>query len=175
MEIEEERKLDILLAQLQERYDALHKMRDRSMQFVLWILGLELGMGWLLLSDTMLTFPQRWLLVALLSFIGIVTWLFIRAIDRGFKTNRRVIIRIETALKFYEKGCYGMSDSILPPEFSREKTGWTAHFRMLYVLIIAVFLILVSLALTNPCEPKPSDFRPPADPNQVQTQEVIQK
>ena len=40
MEISEEKKLEILLAQGQERYEALHKMRDRSMQFALWILGL---------------------------------------------------------------------------------------------------------------------------------------
>ena len=43
MNISKEKKLDVLLAQLQERYEALHKMRDRSMQFVLWILGLGLG------------------------------------------------------------------------------------------------------------------------------------
>ena len=51
MKISEEKKLDVLLAQLQERYDALHKMRDRSMQFVLWILGLGLGMAWLLINE----------------------------------------------------------------------------------------------------------------------------
>jgi hypothetical protein len=45
MGISEEKKIDVLLSQLQERYDALHKMRDRSMQFVLWILGFGLGLA----------------------------------------------------------------------------------------------------------------------------------
>ncbi len=67
MKISEERKIDVLLAQLQERYDALHKMRDRSMQFVLWILGLGLGMSWLLIKGTALRWPQQWAITVVLN------------------------------------------------------------------------------------------------------------
>jgi len=66
MEISEENKSNVLLAQLHDRYDALHKMRDRSMQFVLWILGLGLGMSWLLINETVLTYSQKWAITFLL-------------------------------------------------------------------------------------------------------------
>jgi hypothetical protein len=55
MEIPENQKIKVLMAQLEERYTASHKMRDRSMQFGLWILGLGLGMVWVLISKVTLT------------------------------------------------------------------------------------------------------------------------
>jgi hypothetical protein len=55
MEIPEDQKIKVLMAQLEERYTASHKMRDRSMQFGLWILGLGLGMAWVLISKVTLT------------------------------------------------------------------------------------------------------------------------
>jgi hypothetical protein len=66
MGISEEKKIDVLLSQLQERYDALHKMRDRSMQFVLWILGFGLGLAWLLISEASFTLSQK----ILISILG---------------------------------------------------------------------------------------------------------
>ncbi len=173
MEIREEKKLDVLLEQLRDRYDALHKMRDRSMQFVLWILGLGLGMAWLLINETELASAQKVAITLLLLVLGIVTWLFVYAIGRGFKANRQVMIRIETALKLYEKDCYGISESILPPKFSCQKIGWTGHFNTLYGLIIIVFLTLIFLTWTNPSKLRSTGACAPSDPNQMQTQKII--
>ena len=173
MNISEEKKLEVLLAQLRDRYDALHKMRSRSMQFVLWILGLGLGMAWLLINETVLTYAQRCAITVLLLVLCIVTFLFVYAIGRGFKTNRQVMIRIEKALKLYEKDCYGMSESILPAQFSCQKIGWTGHFNTLYGLIIIVFLTLILLTWTNLSKPMSTGDRAPLDPSQIQTQTII--
>ena len=175
MKISEEKKLDVLLAQLRERYDALHKMRDRSMHFVLWILGLGLGMAWLLINETVLTCVQKCAITVLLLVLGIVTFLFVYAIGRGFKANREVMIRTETALELYEKDCYGISESILPPKFSCQKIGWTGHFNTLYGLIIIVFLTLILLTWTNPYKLKSMGARAPLDPNQIHTQTIIKE
>ena len=173
MEISEEKKLEILLAQLQERYEALHKMRNRSMQFVLWILGLGLGMAWLLINEAELSSTQRLFLTIFLIVISLAVWLFVHAIACGFKANRGIIIRIEKALKLYEKDYYDIPESILPTEFSCQKCGKTGHFNTLYMLIIIVFTTLIVLTWTNLCKPKSTGASAPLDPNQTQTQKVI--
>lgn len=173
MDIPEEKKLEILLSQLQERYEALHKMRDRSMQFVLWIIGLGLGMAWLLINETVSTTEQKYAITFLLLVLCIVVWCFVYAIERGFKANRRIMIRIEKALKLYEKDYYDMPKSILPAEFSRQRIGWTGHFSSLYMLIFVVFIALIVLTWINPCKPKSTDSSAPLNPNQIQKQKVI--
>ena len=175
MKISEEKKIDVLLAQLRERYDALHKMRDRSMQFVLWILGLGLGMAWLLINEAVLTCAQKCAITVLLLVLGIVTFLFVYAIGRGFQANREIMIRTETTLELYEKDCYGISESILPTKFSCQKIGWTGHFNTLYGLIIIVFLTLIFLTWTNPYKLRSMGARAPLDPNQIHTQTIIKE
>jgi hypothetical protein len=175
MDISEEKKLEILLAQLQERYEALHKMRDRSMQFVLWILGLGLGMAWLLINKTVPTTEQKYAITSLLLVLGIMVWCFVYAIYRGFKANRRIMINIEKALKLYEKDYYGTPESVLPTEFSHQKIGWAGHFSTLYMLIIIVLITLIVLTWTNLCKPESIGASATIDPNQVQVQSVINK
>jgi len=175
MKISEERKLDVLLAQLEGRYDALHKMRERSMRFVLWILGLVLAMAWLLINETVLTCVQKCVITVLLLVLGVVSFLFVYAIARGFKANRKIMIRTETALELYERDCYGISESILPPKFSCQKIGWTGHFNTLYGLIIIVFLSLIFLTWTNPSKLRSMGARAPLDANQIDTQTSIEE
>jgi len=171
MEISEEKKLEILLAQLQERYEALHKMRDRSMQFALWILGLGLGMAWLLINEAELSSTQRLFLTIFLIVVGLTVWFFIHAIACGFKANREIIIRIEKALKLYEGDCYGISEPILPSKFSNQRCGKTGHFSTLYILIIVVFITLIVLTWTNPCKVN-STKTCISEPNQMQIKAV---
>jgi len=175
MKISEEKRIDVLLAQLRERYDALHKMRDRSMQFVLWILGLGLGMAWLLINEAGLSSVQRLFLTILLIVIGFAVWFFVHSIARGFKANRQIMIKIEKVLKLYEKDYYGMTESILPTEFSRQRIGWTGHFSTLYMLIIVVFITLIVLTWTNPSKLRSTGARAPLDPKQIHTQTIIKE
>jgi len=172
MEVSEEKKLEVLLSQLHERYEAIHKMRDRSMQFVLWILGFGLGMAWLLINGAALTCSQQYAITVLLILLSVATLLFVRAIERGFKTNRQIVIKLETALKLYEQNFYNIPDPILPPHFTRTKTKWTDHFKTLYGLIIIVFLALVILICTVTSEPRSYGASAPFDPNQIQIQTI---
>jgi len=59
MKLDEDQKFQALLAELQERYRAAHKIRERSVQFTLWICGMAIGLGWLLISQENLMIPQR--------------------------------------------------------------------------------------------------------------------
>ena len=151
MKIADERKLDILIAQLDERYGALHKMRDRSMNFVLWILGLGLGLAWLLISEVALNKTQSFLIVAFLTATGLASILFLSAINRGFNHNRAIVIKLETILKLYDDDFYGSLGAVLPREFSSKKPGWSGHFTTLYGLLAIVFTCLIILTFVNPC------------------------
>lgn len=171
MEISEEKKLEILLAQLQERYEALHKMRDRSMQFVLWILGFGLGMAWLLINEAALTCIQQWAITLLLVLLGIATFLFVCGIERGFEASRKIIIKLETVLKLYEQDFYTKKEFILPPEYADEKKRWTDHFKTLYVIIISVFITLIVLTWANLCKIKSTNTCV-SEPNQMQIKSI---
>lgn len=169
MQIPEEQKLDVILAQLQERYHALHKMRDRSMQFALWILGLGLGMGWLLLSEKALTSPQQGAITLLLLLLGLATLWFIRGIQRGFETTRQIVIRLEKMLELYERGSYGQAEAVLPREYTQTKKKSVGHFETLYGIMIVVFLTLLLLTWMNPCRDPSGDSSGVCEPQQVET------
>lgn len=171
MEISEEKKLEILLAQLQERYQAMHNMRDRSMQFALWILGLGLGLAWLIINEAALTRLQQWVITCLLVLLGVATFWFVYSIARGFETHRQIIVRLETVLKLYEQDFYHAHESILPNKFSKKKTKWTDHFKTLYVIIISVFVALIALTWANPCKVK-STSSCVSDCNHIQIQSI---
>jgi hypothetical protein len=67
-EIDEGQKIQVMLAELQERYNASHQIRERSVRFTLWISGMGIGLGWILVSQG-IRFPQQ-LAITLL----ILTW-----------------------------------------------------------------------------------------------------
>lgn len=50
IQLNNDQKLQVLITELQERYNASHKIRERSTQFTLWISGMAIGLGWLLIS-----------------------------------------------------------------------------------------------------------------------------
>lgn len=175
MEIPEQKKLDVLMVQLQERYNASHKMRDRSMQFVLWILGFGLGMGWFLINKATHTCLQQVMITFFLIFLTITTLWFVCAIHRGFEANRKIIIRIEKILKLHEQNSYGIDESVLPPKYSKMKRKWTGHFETLYVIVLVVFIILSILTWTNPSKLKSTGARAPLDPNQIHTQTITKE
>jgi hypothetical protein len=59
MKLTDEQKFEVLKAELDERYNAAHKIRERSTQFTLWLSGMAIGLAWLLLSQNPLSSAQR--------------------------------------------------------------------------------------------------------------------
>ena len=165
LELTDDKKIEVALTQLSERYTALHNMRDRSMQFTIWILGLGLALAWLLLSEIALTTPQTIVLLIMLIVIPYSSYLFLRGIKTGFKNNLDVARRLERALHLLEPGVYLEKQPILGEDFAGEKPAppkhlsgrikhameCTEHFHTLNCLLITVFLLLFLLTLANPC------------------------
>lgn len=151
MEINDDKKVDILLALLKERYDASHKMRDRSLKFTLWISGFAIAIIWIVLNDVYLGHTQKLLLTFLVIIIEILTLIFLTSISSGFDNNRNVMISFERALGCYELGKYIKENSIYPNDYKDTKKKGSSHFISLYVWIIAIGILVILVIWSGAC------------------------
>lgn len=152
MEISHEKKVDVLLNLLNERYEASHRMRERSLSFALWILGFGIAMAWMLLSQMALTFSQKIILTIFVVVIGILTKKFLASIEVGFDKNRKVMIKIEEALECYKADVYIETTALFPEEYKNLDKKETSHFTSLYqwiwsIVAMLIFLIWLGLIL----------------------------
>lgn len=160
MRIDEKDKINILLNLLTERYNASHRMRERSLNFAVWILGFGVAIAWLLLSGVSLTISQKVILTIFVIIISALATYFLHAIKKGFDNNRKLIIDIEQALGCYEEGVYINSKSLFPeeyrknieelPRFRKVLRLLGFHFVSIYVWIIGITSMIVLLVWFGP-------------------------
>jgi len=150
MDLRKDQKLQVLLAELQERYNASHKIRERSTQFTLWISGMAIGLGWLLISQKIFVLSQRVALTLLIAALFVGTIYFIAGLRRGFRKNREAMIRCERALGMHDPGVYLPDTPLLPKEYSQTHRKWSDHFFTLCVWLIVVAVSLFILTWTCP-------------------------
>lgn len=138
-------RINILQNLLNERYNASHKMRERSLKFTLWVFGyFVLSNGWLIINGTTLSADQRLAFTFLALMVAIFTFFFIRDIERGFNNNRTVMINVEKAFEFYDKDKYLQSEQVLPDEYkNKSKSKGRGHFATLYVWIVFTCLLTI--------------------------------
>ena len=146
-----EQKFQVLMAELQERYDSSHKIRDRSTQFTLWISGMAIGLAWLLVSESTLSPPQRLALTMLAAVLYLGASFLIHALQKGSRGNREAMIRVERALGMHEKGCYLPDIPLLPDQYGQTARKWSHDSCTLLVWLFLVALTLVILIWTAPC------------------------
>ena len=109
-------KKTILLELLKMRGDCAHKMRERSQAFSLWILGGGIALFGLLLKGQNLLSYQRLVLTIFVVALAAVSKKFLRAIEVGFEKNKKIQVKIESALGFYKSDEYIDDDSLYPAE-----------------------------------------------------------
>ncbi len=150
MNLDDDQKLQVLLADLQERYSASHMIRERSVKFTLWISGMAIGLGWLLISQKALTLPQQVALTLLILALFAGTLYFLMGLRRGFQKNREAMINCESALGMHESGIYLKDVPLLPIEYRNTNRKWSDHFLTLYMWLILVAVSLLILTWTCP-------------------------
>jgi len=160
MRIDEKDKINILLNLLTERYNASHRMRERSLNFALWILGFGVAIAWLLLSGVSLTIFQKVVLTIFVIIVSILATYFLHCIKKGFDNNKELIIDIEQALGCYEEGVYINSKSLFPEEYREnieELPGFKKvlrllgfHFVSIYIWIIGITSMIILLIWFGP-------------------------
>jgi hypothetical protein len=155
-ELNSEKKADILIAALEERYRSLHAIRERVQSVGIWYLGIMLGVaGWLLQSDILLSCLQKrvYILAIIISFIAI-RFFYLENLCSGFKSQQRTAVKIEKALGFFVPGFFDGSDKSLYPE-SWEKAGAEdgegKFFKTSYLLIYIGTGFLIATILINGC------------------------
>lgn len=145
MQISDEKKINVLLSLLRERYEASHKMRERSLSFAIWILGFGVVISWMLLSGVTLTFLQKIIFTLFIAVIGFLTKRFLKAIERGFDRNRKIMIKIEDVLGCYDTNAYIENMPLFPLEYKNLPKKETSHFFSLYKWLLTMEVVLISL------------------------------
>ena len=147
-----DQRFQVLLAQLNERYQAWHHMRARSMQFTLWILGLAIAASWKLLQEPCGNLSQRAAATGLVLLLGGAAAYFLKSLARGVRMNREALINVETALGAHHKGAFLHDKAILPPEYKGTRPRPSSHFRTLYALLLVMLMYLLSaIWIPLPC------------------------
>ncbi len=156
MKINDAEKISVLTNMLNERYKAEHNMRDRSVNFTKWILGLGIALLWILLLKTDLNIFTKFFSSGFIIIYSVLSFWFLLEICRGFKNNRNVMIRLESALLLYEEGSYLNNETILPKEYKKlySKKESPSHFWSLYGLLFVLAIFLIALVWFKPSSNK---------------------
>ena len=154
VQLKDDHKIQVLLIELQERYTAAHKMRERSTLFTIWLSGMAVGLAWLLISQKTLVLSQQFALTLLIATLWIGAGIFILGLRKGFQSNREAMIKSERALSMYETGTYLKEDSLLPAAYKRTSGKWNDHFSTLCIWMCVVAFSLLVLAWTCPDKTK---------------------
>ncbi len=152
-EFEINKKIDILLHSLSERYNSLHKIRGRVQGIGIWSLGVMVGIcGWLLKGDIILNIFQKtiYILAAIGAFL-VIRFLYLNDLKKGFKSQQRVAVKIEKSLKLFEPGFFLTGDSIFPMKWLDAGTneGEGKFFQTTYILLYIGILFVVLSILFN--------------------------
>jgi hypothetical protein len=96
-------RVSILKDALNERYRAMHSIRERVEKICLWSLGLLLLVaGWLVDKGATFGFFERvWMALALLGSFIAVRYGYLRDLESGFRAQQKVAVDIEIELGLY--------------------------------------------------------------------------
>lgn len=122
MKISDDKKVDILLLTLKERYESIHKIRERVQAIGVWTLGILLGVsGWMIQNDKPLTNFDKVLFASgiVLAFL-LFQRVYLADLQRGFRSQQRAAVQIENMLKLYEKGFFSEEEISAYPERWKE-------------------------------------------------------
>jgi hypothetical protein len=81
VEFSDEKKIDILINLLKERYESAHKLRERSFKFTLWLLGLGIVFVGLIINKPPFLMIQKILLTAFVSIIVLLGFFFLSSME----------------------------------------------------------------------------------------------
>lgn len=139
---------------LQERYNASHIIRERSMRFTLWLSGIAVPIGWLLISKQQLSLGEKLALALFIVALFGGTIFFLHGLRIGFAKNREVMIRCECALGLFENGTYLADTAILSPEYRSTSQKWCDHFSTIGAWLLIIAISLQILIWTTPTSVK---------------------
>jgi len=122
MKIPEDKKIDVLINALDERYKSIHTIRERVQTVSIWILGILIGAsGWIFQSNMLFSTNDKFFAVVLLLIIwATLRWFYFNDLQKGFNSQMRVAAKIEDSLGLFDEKIYSDSeDSIYPKSWKK--------------------------------------------------------
>jgi len=165
--MDDSKKTDVLLAALNERYTALHKIRERVESIGVWAIGLLLAAGgWLLQSHPSFSPLQKAFLVfAVLVALALLRFMYLEDLCRGFRSQLRVAARIEDALGLFTPKVFSATEHPIYPQSWKAagtQEGDGRFFDANYVLLyVGVAFLVVCIILATPATPQPTSASTP--------------
>lgn len=143
-------KMTVALALLQERYNASHRIRERSDRYLLLGAGWAAAVLWYAVQCTQGIGTTQKLLAAFATLcMGTLMLLLQCALFRGFRNNHRAISRLEQAVGAYARSAGDAAAAHLPREYRMapyRRPRWSDHFCIVLVWT-AVMTVIVIVAL----------------------------
>ena len=146
MKITDEQKINILLDRLNEVNKSLHTIRERVQISILWILGILFGVaGYLFQSGLYFSCTLKLFSIFTLSIIWLFLYCFFyKDLSIGFYNQRKLAIKLETILRFYDNDFYIKDDTLFPEKFSNVKEG---NFFKNYSVLLGLGFVLLFLVI----------------------------
>lgn len=153
--INDEKKIDVLVSALEERYKSLHTIRERVQNICVLALGVLLSAGgWLIQSDVQLTTQQKGLfLIGLGVAFLVLRFGYLRDLHRGFRIQQQTAVRLETALGMYTAGMFDDSKESLYPESWKnagaKNSGGKFEDTTYWLLYVGVMFLAITIVLNG--------------------------
>lgn len=162
MQVLADKRIDILMQALGERYNAQHKIRERTQSVGVWSIGLSAATsGWFLQSGVQLSLMGRiYLIIGTVVAYGALRYAFLADLEKGFNTQQRVAARIEEELGLYTVDPLGSGQTPIYPQTWRsagQDGSPGGFFASTYLLIyISAALLAVSVLFSTALSQSPS-------------------
>jgi len=154
MNITDDKKVDVLLSALEERYKSIHEIRSRLQNISIWSLGIMLAAsGWLFQSDVYLLKHEQIILLVILAFLIFILFkTYIKDLEKGFKNQQKVASDIESALGFFDDNVF-TAKALYPLKWRNSGTdiGEGKFFNTMGILIISGVVLLSITILLKGC------------------------
>jgi hypothetical protein len=152
-----DKKIDILLFTLKERYESLSRIRERIQNICILTLGIQISIvGWLINSNLSISTPQKYIYLfgILISFI-VLRFLYLEDLHKGFKGQQLVAAHIEKSLGLFEEGLFTSSGLTIYPKNWAD--AGTVNGKGMFIdtnyslLYIGTFFLMVTILLKGVC------------------------
>lgn len=146
--IDKNKKVDILISALQERYNAQHIIRKRVQEVGFWVLGiLTAASGWVITNTCSINLKNGliFILFSILCYI-VLKYRYLEDLNKGFKAQQRITSKIEELLGFHESNFFKEDTPPLYPESWKNagtEKGEGKFFKTTYYLLYLGFGILI--------------------------------
>lgn len=136
-------------------------MRDRSLNFTIWILGFAVALIWILLKEQPFCTNIRVILTFIVMLYTVISFWFLCSIQKGFNKNRELIIKMEKIIHCYDEGVYTEKEILFPKEYGEHKNrNLMSHFKSIYILLFPIAILLVVLIWIIPYSKEKQDAKP---------------